>query len=935
MLYDDDFDLEPCSMWTSFMNAALHFSRVTLDLTPFTQVPQYSVPFAAGDHQTGGSVILNTWAPKDQNIGEINSNLQLLRQEDQEALGNESSVPDTWLEQALREATAHIVEPPQDATGSAWRLVGTKKGYGDESTAVLPAPATSTTSTVTTTTSITTTQPRSICKIIFVLADPETGFQGNKNADGDTTMEEEDDADESWFYGGQDIRALLYETVRSMETSIKKRNINIHLDLIRIATSQRHARSDIIMEQISRTCTASVYTVISEDELSPVRALTNYFLLQNSDVKVLRVHDMAFAESSRKEVAEFFHKSDHIGPTAVRKTDSEGEQNTMSILQQTTSSIKNVIDANYARVINHSRARVHLLTDKDPSDSIVTRAILSHAGRVFIHCIPTEFEDGMPKREAELKPVQGKESGPHNNERSRREDSAMPEDSTTSYSSSTVSDIMRRPLVDKTPTPAVLDFIKNIVRPNSVRPKVDWVGGGFVELTPPALKTTAAVQFKAKGGGGGGVKSHARKDQATVGVDMAVVHSTRKLDLETRWLVQWQGERVHPILPEHNVLLEQVRTMICKANVHSTAGIVTVLEKLIADARPTVLPGPIGIPENLPPNQHKIVQQAVQTSQQSQQHQDQSIRESAQAILADLWMVGQRFKSVSPSHAVLAKEIGEMVAPTGVDHNTVKLTYIAPVLRAFQQAKEIDPTIGITNMPDGGSPNPNQGHGQWGGRGGGNIGGGGIRGGRGGMQGGARFGDNNNNRNNANNNNRRGGFGGPGGGIPGGFRNSGGGGGGANAVNPQGSNIASSNTEEILSDPSLPLCSMSGRTQPVPYLETAPPTREEIENGDQAYLSELGEEGSLLRTYWGPRGAQGSSVAAIVNSMTSLDSTTLLEPAGAAPPPPPLIVGPGSGQDLASIHAGKQHQRRLKRPRLQDFAGRTPVKEYGGFSRGS
>lgn len=65
-------------------------------------------------------------------------------------------------------------------------------------------------------------------------------------------------------------------------------------------------------------------------------------------------------------------------------------------------------------------------------------------------------------------------------------------------------------------------------------------------MTPPALKTTAALQFKTSGGGGG-VKSHARKDQATVGVDMAAVHSTSKIDLETRWLVQWQGERVHPI----------------------------------------------------------------------------------------------------------------------------------------------------------------------------------------------------------------------------------------------------------------------------------------------------------------------------------------------------------------------------------------------------
>ena len=76
---------------------------------------------------------------------------------------------------------------------------------------------------------------------------------------------------------------------------------------------------------------------------------------------------------------------------------------------------------------------------------------------------------------------------------------------------------------------------------------VAFQDNGFVEVTPPAMKSTAALQFKANGGVGG-VKSHARKDQATVGVDMAVVHSTRKLDLETRWLVQWQGERAHPIM---------------------------------------------------------------------------------------------------------------------------------------------------------------------------------------------------------------------------------------------------------------------------------------------------------------------------------------------------------------------------------------------------
>ncbi|KAK5809122.1 hypothetical protein F5H01DRAFT_351266 [Linnemannia elongata] len=953
---DDEFDLEPCSMWTSFMNAALHFSRVTLDLTPPTQIPQYSVHVAAGDRQTGGNIILNTWASKEQNMSEINAQLQLLRQEDQETSGNESTVPETWLEQALKEAIAHIVEPPQEQTGSAWKQQGGGKKLLDE---VNNTPSASQ--------PITTIQPRSTCKIVFVIADPETSLHGSSQEDGDTEMKGEEE--KGWFYGDQDIRRTLYEATRSMEASIKKRNTSIHLDLIRIATSRSQARGDIIMEQISRICTASVYTVIAEDELSPLRALTNYFLVQNKDVKVLRIRDMKFTGKFCDQDAELFHRSDHIGPTAVRKTDAE--DTTTSILQGTPPAIHNATEADYGRLNVNTRSKslplaiptecahaatlnpltfvtaffvqgkappIHMLVEKDSTDDVVTRAIVNHGGRLFIHCIPTEYESGMPKRATELQPLPAK-GGFLKDERSKREDSAMTDDLTTG---GTVSEVVKRHHHDRNVTPIVQDFIKNIVRTNVVKADAEWTGGGFIEVTPPALKTTAALQFKTSGGGGG-VKSHARKDQATVGVDMAVVHSTSKIDLETRWLVQWQGERIHPIAPEHSVLLEQFRNVICKPQIASLTTITTIIEKLITDARPAVLPGPLNLPDNLPPTQIKVIQQAIQTYQQQHQHQDQALRESAQAILADLWLVAQRFKSISPSHAGAARHIGEMISPTGLDYNTVRMTYVAPVLRAFLNAKEADPSLGIVNVPDGSSPNPNQGQGMgntWGGRGGGNVGGG-NRGGRGGMQGGggARFGDNSNNRNNnANNNiNRRGGFGGNAGG-PGGFRNSGGGGGGGSGQGGNANNVTSS-TEEILSDPTLPLCSMSGRTQPVPYLETTPPTREEIEGEDQVYLSELGEEGSLLRTYWGPRGAQGSSVAAIVNSVTSLDSTSLLEAASSVGGVPPVPIVPGAplvpvGADLASIHAAAQ-QRRLKRPRLQDFSGRTPVKEYGGFSKAS
>ncbi|KAF9096537.1 hypothetical protein BGX29_008539 [Mortierella sp. GBA35] len=874
-------------MWMSFMNAGLQYSRVALDLTPPGQQPQLSVHIAAGDRSSGDSVILNTWDPRDQNLSQISSQLQYVHQEGVTAEEGELASPDSWIERALKAAIAHLVEPSDNLTGSSpWKPQGLVRRPQDEATATPQLPG---------------TQPRLTVKVIFVLADPETNLQTSRGVNGDTEMEEDD-----WLYGDQNIRDLLFETLRGMEDSIKKRNIaNIHVDVIRIATSQSRARGDIIMEQIKRACTASVYTVVTEDEMSTTKALANHYLLQNKDVKLFRIHNMDTQDDFGDGTAELFYRSDHIGTKAVRKRDPKDEEEpSTSILQQTPQNAQEATEVDYKKWIISSPfamptecahpaslSPLKFMVEfadkfqKKGSDDIATKALVSHFGQLYIHCLQAVNE-----------PLSAEEP-------LRKEDSVMFH-------------------IEPSVGPIVQDFIKTIIEPNTmVRDSVTFQDNGFVEVTPPAMKSTAALQFKANGGAGG-VKSHARKDQATVGVDMAVVHSTRKLDLETRWLVQQ--------------LIEKFRHAICQPIVTEVglAAIISVLERLIVDARPAVLPGTFIVPDNLPPGQHKNIQQAIQAQQNNQQYQDPLIRDSAQAILADLWLVGQRFKSISPSHANASRVIGDMISPTGVDHSTVKMTYVAPVLRAFQQANEAQ---GITGLSDGGSPNPNQNQSQnqgpvmmgnnnnnWNGRGGGNMGG---RGGRGGIQGG-RFNDNNRG-------NRRGGFGGGGGGGggggPGGFRGGPGGGGGPGGPggNMSGNvNLTTSNTEEILSDPSLPLFSLTGRTQPVPYLETEPPTREEIEGVDQVYLSELGEEGSLLRTYWGPRGAQGSSIAAIVNSVTSLDSSALLTPPTTTTTTTPSLPPGAVGADLTSIHAV---QKRLKRPRLQDFAGRTPSKENGGF----
>lgn len=81
-----------------------------------------------------------------------------------------------------------------------------------------------------------------------------------------------------------------------------------------------------------------------------------------------------------------------------------------------------------------------MLVEKDSTDDIVTRMIVNHGGRIFIHCIPTEYESGMPKRGTELHPYPTKGSF-SKDERSKREDSAMADDSTTS---STVSEVVKR-----------------------------------------------------------------------------------------------------------------------------------------------------------------------------------------------------------------------------------------------------------------------------------------------------------------------------------------------------------------------------------------------------------------------------------------------------------------------------------------------------------
>jgi hypothetical protein len=64
-------------------------------------------------------------------------------------------------------------------------------------------------------------------------------------------------------------------------------------------------------------------------------------------------------------------------------------------------------------------------------------------------------------------------------------------------------------------------------------------GNKLVTIVPSALKPTSdPAEIESLDGEG----------TCSSGVNMSLVNTTSRLDLETRWMVQWEGERIHPIL---------------------------------------------------------------------------------------------------------------------------------------------------------------------------------------------------------------------------------------------------------------------------------------------------------------------------------------------------------------------------------------------------
>ncbi|KAF9112961.1 hypothetical protein BGX27_002507 [Mortierella sp. AM989] len=818
-LHGDEFDLNPCSMWSSFIHAALQYSRLAWDLSPVGQKSQISIHVAPGLGLAMDSIVLNSWTAQEQTLGTITSQLKELRlQDSQEEKVEDSDGSNSWIGQALKGSIAHILEPANIQTSTLGSSVQGQSGSS---------------------------QSRTLANILMVLVDPERPV---KEESEDIDMS--DELDQGWQYCDLDLRKVLSEALRSLQDCIRNtKGASFHVDFIRISTRQTRTRRDIVKENITRACTASVYHVVTVDETSITKALINHYLLQNKDIQLLRLHNLPLKHHNKGSHVDLYYRTDHILALARTKMETKAQNESVAILQSTPRTIQVATELDYGMECAKVPRTVHLLTAMG-SDDVATKALFDHNGQLFVHCLQTSTDTSAFLSEGSARATSKRKMNVSG-------DSAHLE-----------------------------EFVEAIVRPNTITPGTDCFtqeGNAFTEIVPPALKPLPSQ----RAGSEYEKDSNNEEGLSSLGVNMALVHTTSKLDLETRWL------------PAHSIQIQRFKGAICKSSVDAagTSTILSVLDALIYDARPLVLPGESG-----PMNQGMVTQ-----------HQ-QRFRESAQAVLADLWMIGQRFKSVSPSHVETAKLIATKITPKGLDHQTVKLTLVPPNRRAALMNSEAlggGPMMDSGDMGgDGWNRNKNQ-------RGGGNIGGGVGRGGRGG-----RF---------DSNRGGRGGGVGLGGRGRGGFRgnhnNSPGGGTAADDMNFGG-------IDSLLGPNGDIMVSMTGKTQPVPYLVTQPPPREEVEEAEHEYLAQLGEDGCLLKAYWGSRGAQGSAIATVLNSVTSLDSPSAAGRSNSG------VGGPGPNVPImdpiaAAAIVAQQKMKKLstKRPRLQDFAGRTPVSENGGFSK--
>ncbi|KAG0227852.1 hypothetical protein BGW42_002543 [Actinomortierella wolfii] len=892
---DKELGLEPCSIWSCCGHAALHYARIVLDLSAV--------------------------APRSQ----ISSQLQAINALD------ENDTPDAtlldsnqWIENAILGAMAHILEPiaattaqpaqsekQQASSGISGAL--TSQIFQETHGASLAIPTNY-------------LNPVSKIKgnIVILLLDKE-------QVDAAATVVTGDDTTISaWTIGAHDVKMILDECFESLYDAARSSKVgNIHVDIVRITTNTNDNRSDILNYHHSKLFSASFYNVIVADENSITQAVSALYLRQNQRIEVLQIKGWPTVDLDRdSDVVELLCQSDHLGVVPRSKATQSTDTKTRCILQARDTqpiileygSKANGVYALPTKCAHPltvsptiftslfsagSNGACHLL--KRTSSEEASHAIYNHGGQIFLHCLETEserlrFEEA--EEETTLKTAATKEPIP-----------------ATTSSAIQLDDFVDAVVKRNTILGATMSFSEDSNSFTQVHPPaIHLPAHPFNESSANALDAASSLPPAASQSGGGVLEA----SPSTSSVNMSLVHTTTLMDLETRWLCQWAGGRPYTLSPAQESLLSKVRKVMCAPQVEPDGlqVIESVIEQLTNDARQfgqqqQIFDPLSGSPSLAPP-------QSGKGARRNTNKLGPGIN-TAQWILADLWMIGQRFKDVSKGHSDVAKLMSTKITPKGVDHAIVKQTLIPPQRR--RQMAQQQQLMGQTPPMSGQPSTPQQ-------------------------QGGPRF----------QHTPRGGGMAGRGGrgGFRGNMQNQGNNPGNSNSPSAQSGGVGDDGEDGVLNDVML---SLTGKTQPVPYLVTEPPTREAIDEAELEYHAQMGEEGSLLQAYWGGRGAQRNNVinshnphqasstttvatpalptgaeteAACNNSSGLLDSNTLsvaLLPnmVGKLPPAPPNSLL-GQYQQLYQKQQYMLARRQIKRPRLQDFAGRTPVAENGGFS---
>ncbi|KAI8596891.1 hypothetical protein EDD21DRAFT_234588 [Dissophora ornata] len=231
---DDEFDLEPCSMWSSFIHASLHYARLAWDLSPVGQKSQVSIHAAPGPATTHSSAIMNTWTTQEQNLAYISSSLRAIQQlddADQEHAQEDPAGMNDWIGPALQGAIGHILEPIHQ------QLSYLSTGQNSTAPTAVATHSSPLPSGV-------------VANVIILLVDPEDDCK-----EGEDTYMGDDNNGQAWRYGDQDLREVLTEALNKLQDYIKSTKVvNIHMDFIRISTLQQQTRADVVGEDVCYFC---------------------------------------------------------------------------------------------------------------------------------------------------------------------------------------------------------------------------------------------------------------------------------------------------------------------------------------------------------------------------------------------------------------------------------------------------------------------------------------------------------------------------------------------------------------------------------------------------------------------------------------------------------------------------------------------------------